>query len=241
MDKAISYVIHFTRICAPSFPYFRHSLRFGQILSFVFMHLAFSKQSLWFILHAYGIVSVHWFTISVPYINALCAVVYYKIVVKFGKMFSNGFAETEQERAALARSQNLIEITFEFIVHANNGSLPVSVCLCRAHCIHAYICVHGLCVCLTKLSAFQKPKSIGFYYRWLLLLLALPVVWYALLLHSYTHHGMKQIDCSSIRDAKFNVCSLGFGPGPSTKHTERMHMLTNIHCTCIESSRWILN
>lgn len=39
-------------------------------------------------------------------------------------MFSNGFVETEQERAALARSQNLIEITFEFIVHANNGSLP---------------------------------------------------------------------------------------------------------------------
>lgn len=156
MDKAISYVKHFTRICAPSFPYFRHSLRFGQILSFVFMHLAFSKQSLWFILHAYGIVSVHWFTISAPYINALCAVVYYKIVVKFGKMFSNGFAETEQERAALARSQNLIEITFEFIVHANNGSLPQPwACLyiqylfaCAVHIayMHIFVCMDCVCV-----------------------------------------------------------------------------------------------
>lgn len=110
-----------------------------------------------------------------------CAlVVYYKIVVKFGKCFANWQSQTnEREReelgtisialaavAALFRSltlQNLIEITFEFIVHANNG-LCLSVCISSVAgaCRIRFRPVHGVCVCLAKWVHFKNQNQLDF-------------------------------------------------------------------------------
>lgn len=59
----------------------------GQILSFEFMHFPSRAYDLFCTHMGLHPCQFHWLTLPWLYINALCTVVYYKIVVKFGKCF----------------------------------------------------------------------------------------------------------------------------------------------------------